>query len=156
MVLNRTVTVCVFCKRGRGPARGEYRLPFAFLRWAAKLLKSLKTAMGSYWKKLTWIWVWRHSRLGLAPRRLGFGATPVWAGAAPVGIDGTMPTVNAIRATSVVLLSRRDAEIGQRIGLRMSRAIGAVSERRESTGGFDIFKAAERAKQRAARGCNAT
>jgi hypothetical protein len=103
MVLNRTVTVCVFCKRGRGPARGEYRLPFAFLRWAAKLLKSLKTAMGSYWKKLTWIWVWRHSRLGLAPRRLGFGATPVWAGAAPVGIDGTMPTVNAIRAIGLCL-----------------------------------------------------
>jgi len=26
---------------------------------------------GSYWKKLAWIWVWRHVRLGLAPRRLG-------------------------------------------------------------------------------------
>jgi len=51
---------------------------------ASKCLKRLKTAMGSYWKKLEWIWVWRHVGLGLAPRRFG--------------IDGTMPTVNAIRA----------------------------------------------------------
>ena len=34
--------------------------------------------MGSYWKKLAWIWVWRHVRLGLAPRRLGVGAAPAW------------------------------------------------------------------------------
>jgi hypothetical protein len=33
---------------------------------AAKCLKRLKTAMGSYWKKLVWIWVWRHVGLGLA------------------------------------------------------------------------------------------
>jgi hypothetical protein len=45
---------------------------------AAKPLKTLKTAMGSYWKKLAWIWVWRHSRLGLAPYRLGAGAAPPW------------------------------------------------------------------------------
>jgi hypothetical protein len=45
---------------------------------AAKPLKRLKTAMGSYWKNLAWIgfgatsaWVWRHVGLGLAPRRLG-------------------------------------------------------------------------------------
>jgi hypothetical protein len=34
-------------------------------------LKRLGTAMGRYWKKLAWIWVWRHSSLGLAPRPLG-------------------------------------------------------------------------------------
>jgi hypothetical protein len=41
-------------------------------------LKKLKTAMGGYWKKLAWIWVWRHVRLGLAPRPLGVGAASVW------------------------------------------------------------------------------
>ena len=41
-------------------------------------MKRLKTAMGGYWKKLAWIWVWRrirlgwrHVDLGLAPRRFG-------------------------------------------------------------------------------------
>jgi hypothetical protein len=34
-------------------------------------LKRLKTTMGSDWKKLAWIWVWRHIGLGLAQRRLG-------------------------------------------------------------------------------------
>jgi hypothetical protein len=34
--------------------------------------------MGAYWKKLGWIWVWRHVRLGLAPRPLGVGATSAW------------------------------------------------------------------------------
>jgi hypothetical protein len=32
--------------------------------------------MGGYWKKLAWIWVWRHVGLCLAPR--------------PLGIDGAM------------------------------------------------------------------
>jgi hypothetical protein len=45
---------------------------------AAKPLKRLKTAMGSYWKKLAWIWVWRHVGLGLAPRRLGIGTMSAW------------------------------------------------------------------------------
>jgi hypothetical protein len=45
---------------------------------AAKPLKRLKTAMGSYWKKLAWIWVWRHVGLGLAPRPFGVGATSAW------------------------------------------------------------------------------
>jgi|HubBroStandDraft_1064217.scaffolds.fasta_scaffold17694_4 hypothetical protein len=62
-------------------ARGECRLP---LSGAAKSLKRLKTAMGGYWKKLAWIWVWRHVGLGLAPRRLG--------------LDGTAPTVKEHRA----------------------------------------------------------
>ena len=47
-------------------------------REAAKPLKRLKTAIGSYWKKLAWIWVWRHVCLGLAPHPLGFGAAPAW------------------------------------------------------------------------------
>jgi hypothetical protein len=47
---------------------------------SAKLLKRLKTAMGGYWKKLAWIWVWRHSRLGLAPRPYGVGAIAIWGG----------------------------------------------------------------------------
>jgi len=34
--------------------------------------------MGSYWFGATSAWVWRHVRLGLAPRPLGFGATSVW------------------------------------------------------------------------------
>ena len=42
---------------------------------AAKRLKRFKTAMGGYWKKLAWIWVWRHVRLGSAPCRLGIGGT---------------------------------------------------------------------------------
>ena len=57
------------------------RMPLAR---AAKRLKRLKTAMGGSWKKLAWIWVRRHVRLGLAPRRLG--------------IDGAMPTINAMSA----------------------------------------------------------
>ena len=60
-----------FLRNGQGAARGECRAPLAI---AAKPLKRHKTAMGSYWKKLAWIWVWRHVRLGLAPRRLGAGA----------------------------------------------------------------------------------
>jgi hypothetical protein len=51
------------------PARGECRMPLAR---AAKRLKRLKMAMGSYWKKIG-------MDLGLAPRPLGFGATSVWA-----------------------------------------------------------------------------
>jgi hypothetical protein len=35
--------------------------------------------MGSSWKKLAWIWVWRHSRLGLAPRPFGVGADGAFA-----------------------------------------------------------------------------
>jgi hypothetical protein len=64
-VLHKTAVVCVFSETGR---RGKGRMPLAS---AAKRLKRLKTAMGGCWKKLAWIWVWRHSRLGLAPRRLG-------------------------------------------------------------------------------------
>jgi hypothetical protein len=45
---------------------------------AAKPLKRLKTAMGGYWKKLAWIWVWRHSRLGLAPCPFGARAAKAW------------------------------------------------------------------------------
>jgi hypothetical protein len=59
-----------------GPLRGQQgRMPLAT---TAKSLKRLKTAMGGYWKKLAWIWVWRHVRLGLAPHRLGARAAPVW------------------------------------------------------------------------------
>jgi hypothetical protein len=36
--------------------------------------------MGSYWKKLAWIWVWRHVRLGLAPCPFGAGAAAAWDG----------------------------------------------------------------------------
>jgi hypothetical protein len=41
------------------------------LATAVKRMKRLKTAMGGFWKELAWILVWRRSRLGLAPRRLG-------------------------------------------------------------------------------------
>jgi hypothetical protein len=54
---------------------GKGRMPLA---GAAKPLKRLKTAMGAYWKKLGWIWVWRHIRLGSAPHPLGVGATSAW------------------------------------------------------------------------------
>src|SRR5271155_565526 len=73
IALNKTAVVCVFSKMGRG---GKGRMPLAR---AAKRLKRLKTAMGSYWKKLAWIWVWRHVGLGL-------------------GSTGTCYTVNAITA----------------------------------------------------------
>jgi hypothetical protein len=56
-------------------ARGERWVPLA---GPAKPLKRLKTAMGSYWKKLAWIWVWRHVGLGLAPRPFGAGAASAW------------------------------------------------------------------------------
>ena len=72
--LNKTGTECVLCKMGRA-ASGECRTPLAI---AAKPLKKLKTAMGSYWKKLAWIWVGHHVRLGLAPLPLGAGAAPAW------------------------------------------------------------------------------
>jgi hypothetical protein len=65
--LDKSAAVWVFRKMGRG-GKSERRKPLA---GAAKPLKKLKTAMGGYWKKLAWIWVWRHVRLGLAPRRLG-------------------------------------------------------------------------------------
>ena len=52
------------------------------LAGASKRLKRLKTAMGSYWKKLAWIWVWRTSAW-VWRRSVGVGA-------APVCIDGTM------------------------------------------------------------------
>jgi hypothetical protein len=42
----------------------------------AKPLKRLKTAMGSYWKKLAWIWVWRQS--AWVWRQLGARAAPSW------------------------------------------------------------------------------
>ena len=73
-------------------ARGECRMPLAR---AAKRLKRLKTAMGSYWKKLAWIWVWRHVRLGLAPRPFGVGAAPAWES-----------TVNATRAIEIDRIPR--------------------------------------------------
>ena len=53
------------------------RAPLAHCH-AAKPLKTFKTTMGSSCQKLAWIWVWRHVCLGLAPRSLGVGATPVW------------------------------------------------------------------------------
>ena len=54
-------------------------------------LKRLKTAMGSYWKKLAWIWVWRHVPLGFGAilrsrwvwRRVGLGLRRVGLGSAP-------------------------------------------------------------------------
>ena len=49
---------------------------------AAKPLKRLKTAMGAYWKKLAWIWIWRHVALGLR-RHVGSGLAP-----RRLGIDG--------------------------------------------------------------------
>jgi hypothetical protein len=55
MVLNRTASVCVLVKWAGG---GKGRMPDAsecLLRWVAKPLKRLKTAMGSYWRKLAWI-----------------------------------------------------------------------------------------------------
>jgi hypothetical protein len=73
---------------------------------AAKRLKRLKTAMGGYWKKLAWIWVWRHSAwgrrhsawgwrhvgLGLAPPRLGrAGAGRPREGCAPLTPAGGRP-----------------------------------------------------------------
>jgi hypothetical protein len=68
IALNKT-TVCVrFLSRGRQGADAE--MPLAR---AAKRLKRLKMAMGSYWKKLAWIWVWRRVGLGLAPLRFGLG-----------------------------------------------------------------------------------
>jgi hypothetical protein len=45
-------------------------------------LKRIKTAIGSYWKELTWIWVLRHVGLGLAPLPLG--------ACARFGIDGAL------------------------------------------------------------------
>jgi hypothetical protein len=76
--------------------------------------------------------------LGLAPRRLGFGATPVWGwrrpglGLAPrrLGIDGTMPTVNAIRA--VLDLPILQALFAIRRPLRNIESVHANS-RREPT-----------------------
>jgi len=62
---------------GRG---GKGRMPLAR---AAKRLKWLKTAMGGYWKKLAWIWVWRRIRLGSAPHPLGVGAASAWGVRAP-------------------------------------------------------------------------
>jgi len=80
--LDKATVACVFMEVGRAPARGERRMPLAR---AAKRMKRLKTAMGSYWKKLAWIWLWRHvglglapRRLGVAPRRLGARATRIW------------------------------------------------------------------------------
>ena len=55
---------------------------------AAKRLKRLKTAMGSYWKNLAWIWVWRHVGLGLAPRPFGVGAPSIWGRRRGDGHDG--------------------------------------------------------------------
>jgi hypothetical protein len=79
----------VFSAKWARSGKGERRM---LLARAAKPLKRLKTTMGSYWKKLAWIWVWRHVGLGLALCSLGVGA-------ASAGIDGTMPAVNAIRAS---------------------------------------------------------
>ena len=68
-----TVIVCVLLEMGKG------RQGRMSLAGAAKPLKRLKTAMGSYWKKLAWIWVWRHVGLGLAPRPFGVGAADALA-----------------------------------------------------------------------------
>jgi hypothetical protein len=63
---------------------------------AAKALKRLKTAMGSYsfgatsasvWRHIRLRW--RHVRLGLAPHPLGTTATPGWGSRRPFGIDET-------------------------------------------------------------------
>jgi hypothetical protein len=72
----RESEVALYSRTGQKPAFSETgrgrqgRMPLA---GPAKPLKRLKTAMGGYWKKLAWIWVWRHVRLGLAPRPFGIG-----------------------------------------------------------------------------------
>jgi hypothetical protein len=53
--LKKTAVLCVFSEAGSGR---QWRMPLAI---AAKRLKRPKTAMGAYWKKLAWIWVWRRS-----------------------------------------------------------------------------------------------
>ena len=64
--------------RRRGEAQRRLRARASGPRRPAKPLKTFKTAMGISWKKLAWIWGWRHVRLGLAPRRLGVGAVSAW------------------------------------------------------------------------------
>jgi hypothetical protein len=46
---------------------------------AAKSLKRLKKGNGQLLEKVGWIWVWRHFRLGLAPRPFGVGAAAALA-----------------------------------------------------------------------------
>jgi hypothetical protein len=79
---NKTAAVCALWENGRGAARGEGRRPLA---GAAKRLKGSKrqwAAIGKSW------------------HGFGFGATPAWGWRrAGLGIDGTVPTVNAIGAS---------------------------------------------------------
>src|SRR5580658_2988635 len=84
----------MFSVKSAWAARGECRMPLA---GAAKSLKTLKTAMGGYWKKLAWIWVWRHVRLGLAPRPFGVGAASVWGGATRRDLDQPMVAAGEMR-----------------------------------------------------------
>jgi hypothetical protein len=71
-VLNKTPSICVYSGMGKG---GNGRMSLAS---AAKCLKRLKIAMSNSWKKLAWIWVWRHVGLGLAPRPFGARAASSW------------------------------------------------------------------------------
>jgi hypothetical protein len=58
--------------KAKGTRRsGEPRMSLAR---AAKALKGLNTARGSYWKKLAWIWVRRH--VGWGRRHVGLGSAP--------------------------------------------------------------------------------
>jgi hypothetical protein len=55
MGLNKQPSYVVFS--GATGANAGCLMPLAI---AAKPLKRRKTAMGSHWKKLAWIWVWRY------------------------------------------------------------------------------------------------
>ncbi len=76
LVLNKTAFVCVLCEMERARQGGERRMPLAT---AAKPLKRLKRALGSYWKSwhgfafgATSAWGWRHVDLGW--RCVGLGS----------------------------------------------------------------------------------
>jgi hypothetical protein len=90
--LEKTAAVCVFCEMG---GDGKGRTPDASCE-SGQAIEKAQNVMGGYWKKLAWIWLWRRSRVGLAP-------TPAWVWR-HVRFDGTMPTVGAIRAIKVIRL----------------------------------------------------
>jgi hypothetical protein len=65
--LNRILTfqklACLILLYQKRPMRSRRRFPEAPIE-IRKPLKKLKTAMGVYWQKLDWIWVWRRFPLG--------------------------------------------------------------------------------------------
>jgi hypothetical protein len=79
---------------------GERRAPLA---GAVKPLKRLKMAIISSWKKLAWIWVWRHIGLGLAPCPFAVGDAPAW------GSRWRRLGVTMIRVTLKIAGKNRDA-----------------------------------------------